>query len=125
RTRERPGAVEDLFREPQGLQKGVEAFEILKLTREALVVEALSLQVRGSYYREGKMLYTTPHIPIFGMGELPQDGHGDGPLPHPLDKGWFLLTAKAGSYCCSTCSRNAWTSARTDASMCLSPAAIQ
>jgi hypothetical protein len=51
------------------------------------VVEALSLQVRGSHYREGEMLHTTPHIPIFGMGELAQDGQGDSPLRHPLDKG--------------------------------------
>src|SRR5437660_63614 len=29
RTRGRPGAVEDLFRKPQGPKKGAEAFEIL------------------------------------------------------------------------------------------------
>src|ERR1700730_8435959 len=87
RTRGRPGAVEDLFRKPQGLKKGAESFEILELTREALVVEPLGLQVRGYHDREGKMLHATPHVPIFGMGELAQDGHGYGPLRHPLDKG--------------------------------------
>src|SRR5215472_2785303 len=53
--RGRPGAVENLFRKPQGLQKGAEVFEILELTGEALVVEPLGLQVRGGYHREGKM----------------------------------------------------------------------
>src|SRR6516225_9092402 len=61
-TRGRPGAVEDLFRKPQGLQKGAEVFEILELTSEALMIEPLGLQVWGGYHREGKMLHASPHV---------------------------------------------------------------
>jgi hypothetical protein len=88
RTRGRAGALEDLFRKPQGLKKGVEAFEILELTREALVVEPLGFQVRGDHDRGGKMLHATPHVPIFGMGELAQDVQGalpPAPLPGQTD----------------------------------------
>jgi hypothetical protein len=48
--------------QPQGLQKGAEAVEILELLREALVVDSLGLQVRGGQNREGKMLHATPHV---------------------------------------------------------------
>jgi hypothetical protein len=54
----RPGTVEFLLVESQGVQEWTKACQILQLAAEALLVKALRLQVGRRYDRQRKMLHT-------------------------------------------------------------------